>query len=393
MGFDSYWHTQCTQKVGEQFGFAEDAWKVMQLGNFAPDLFGPVADYSSKGLSGKEFADLTSYQDANPQVRGAAIFLHFDNLKDDFQRNSDFDYLFSHLLQSTQKLLASYNKLHVDDRTRKALTLITLGASLHCVQDFYSHSDWTHVDFSRTDVKTIKLPNGSLRAPTWFEFRSKYSDPDKWPFRVQSGIYPPPAGARNTHTHMNHDNSRLMYVESENRLPLRSEAEYHNAGEVPARGDDSSNLAHQQFAVDTATAASIEWVRKVEENPDARKAIEAAKGWNLKKSDPHLAKELKAGIITQMALSCSAGKWDGDDPPGDRGALCRSVLERQMNSVSNTTGSQLESEIIGLATNLLMPFALKFTGMFWDIHGQYHVLEGLVQDIASNSGHYAFTKK
>jgi hypothetical protein len=191
---------------------------------------------------------------------------------------------------------------------------------------------------------------------------------------------------------MNHDNSRLMYVEAENNQPLRSQAEYHNAGAVPAHGDDASNLAHQQFAVDTAIAASIEWVQKVEENSDAKKAIESARRWNLKISDPHLAKELQAGIITQMALSCAAGKWDGDNPPGDRGTLCRSVLERHMDSLTNATGSQLQSEIIGLAANLLMPFALKFTGMFWDIHGQYHVLEGLVQDIGSNSGHYSFGK-
>jgi hypothetical protein len=31
VGFDSYWHSQCTQKAGEQFGFPEDAWKIMQL--------------------------------------------------------------------------------------------------------------------------------------------------------------------------------------------------------------------------------------------------------------------------------------------------------------------------------------------------------------------------
>jgi hypothetical protein len=131
----------------------------------------------------------------------------------------------------------------------------------------------------------------------------------------------------------------------------------------------------------------------VEENSDAKKAIESAKGWNLKISDPHLAKELQAGTITQMALSCAAGKWDGDDPPGDRGVLCRSVLQRRMNSIANTTGSGLKSEIIGLATNLLMPFALRFTGMFWDIHGEYHVLESLVEGIASNSGHYSLKKK
>ena len=94
-----------------------------------------------------------------------------------------------------------------------------------------------------------------------------------------------------------------------------------------------------------------------------------------------------------MALSCSAGKWDGDDPPGERGILCKSVLERKMNSVSSSAGSRLESEIIGLAVNVLVPMALKFTGMFWDVHGQYHILEGLAQDIGSDSGHYSLSKK
>ena len=391
--FDSYWHAQCVQKAGEHYGFAEDAWKIMQLGNFSPDFFGPVADYASRSLNSKQLDALNNYEANNSQVRAAAIFLHFDNLDNGFQKNSDFDYLFTHLLQSTQRLLASYKKLKVDDRTRKVLTLITLGASLHAVQDFYSHSDWIHNDFDKTDVKTVKLPDGSLRAPTWFEFRSKHDDPDKWPFHVQSGIYPPPPKVANTHTHMNHDNSRLMYAEPENGEPLHSEAQYHNAGPVPARGDDASNLAHQQLAVNTAAAASIEWIQKVEENSDAKKAIESAKGWNLKLKDPHLAKELKAGLITEMGLSCASGKWDGDDPPADRGALCRSILSGQLNSLGNTTGSDLKSEIIGLASNFLMPFALKFTGMFWDVHGQYHILEGLAQDIGSNAGRYSLPRK
>ncbi|OLC97463.1 MAG: hypothetical protein AUH86_07540 [Acidobacteria bacterium 13_1_40CM_4_58_4] len=393
-GFDTYWLSQCSQKVGEQFGFTEDAWKIMQLGNFSPDFFGPVSEYASKNLKGQELEVLNQSEANNPQVRGAAIFFHFDNLNSDFQSNSDFGYLFSHLLGGTQNLLASYNKLHVDERTRKVLTLITLGASLHAVQDFYSHSDWIHNDFDKTDAKMVKLPSGGFRAPTWFEFLSKHTDPNKWPFQVKSGIYPPIASARNTHTRMNHDNSRLMYTEYENPgQPLRSQAEYHNAGPVPARGDDASDLAHQQLAVNTATAASIEWVKKVEDNSDARKAIESAKGWNLKTHDPHLAKELEAGTVTEMAISCAAGKWDGDDPPGDRGTLCRSVLERKMNSIGGTTGSQLESEIIGLAANLVMPFALKFTGMFWDVHGQYHILERLAEGVGSNSGHYSFAQK
>ena len=50
-GFDSYWHSQCTQKVGERFDFAEDAWKIMQMGNFSPDFFGPTTKIPAKECS------------------------------------------------------------------------------------------------------------------------------------------------------------------------------------------------------------------------------------------------------------------------------------------------------------------------------------------------------
>jgi hypothetical protein len=182
-----------------------------------------------------------------------------------------------------------------------------------------------------------------------------------------------------------------MYAEAENAEPLRSQAEYHNAGPVPAHGDQASNLAHQQLAVNTAVAASIEWIQKVEEDPQARKAIESARTWSLK-GDSHLSKELQAGLLTERTLSCASGKWDGDEPPDERGLLCRSVLANQLNSVGSSGGSDLQSALTGLAASLLVPMALKFTGMFWDIHGQYHVLEGLVQGIGANSGHYAFKK-
>ena len=64
-----------------------------------------------------------------------------------------------------------------------------------------------------------------------------------------------------------------------------------------------------------------------------------------------------------------------------------------MNSLGGTTGSDIKSEIIGLAANLVMPMALKFTGMFWDVHGQYHILERLVEGVGSSSGHYGFAKQ
>jgi hypothetical protein len=394
-GFDTYWHQQASKQVGAEFGFSEDAWKIMQLGNFAPDLFGPVSQYASNHLKGKELEQVSSYVEQNGAVRAVAVLLHFDNLGSALDRNSKFDSLVTHLLQSTQATLASFYKNNaVDERTRKTLILVTLGASLHAVQDFYSHSDWVHQDFDKTKVKMVQLPSGGRRAPTWFEFRSQAGDPDHWPFQLNSGIYPPVTDVPNTHSHMNHDNSLLTYREYETAgQPVKSEASYHNAGPVPAHeGDNASIQAHQQLAVDTAIAASTEWVRKIEENQDAKAAIEWAKGWNVKTKDPKLVKELEAGRITEMALSCAAGRWDGENPPADRGALCKSVLEKKLGSGDLGSASQIEADVIGLLSGLAMPLALKFTGKFWDVYPQYHVLEQLTKDIGTGAGQYTFGK-
>ena len=392
--FDSFWHSEATRLAGNEFGFSDDARKIMQLGNFSPDFFGPVSDLASSHLPPNGLQELNQYVANNGPDRDSAVFLHFDNLFDELDRNSKFDYLFNRLLNNTQAALAFYNKQPgVDERTRKALVLITLGASLHAVQDFYSHSDWIHQDFNKTAVKLVPLATGSggYRAPTWFEFRAKAGDPEKWPFHVRTGIYPPVAGALNTHTHMNHDNSRLIYREYETPgQPLLSQAQYHNAGPVPAHENDpQSALAHQQLAFNTSVAASSEWIRKVEENADARSAVEFAKSWNLNSKDKKLRKELEAGLATELALSCAAGKWDGDDPQGERGFLCRSVLDKTIGSMSGSKESKIESVIIGIASSAGFPFALKYTGKFWEVHSQYHILGRLAEGIGSGSGHYA----
>lgn len=391
-GFDTYWHQEAVRRVGEAFSFSEDARKIMQLGNFSPDFFGPVSEFASQNLQGKALQSLDQFGNANAQSRQAAVFLHFDNLYGELQGNAKFDFIFTQLLKNTQTALASYRKLPgTDDRTRKVLVLITLGASLHAVQDFYSHSDWVHQDFSHTHTPPVPLSTGGVRAPTWFEFRAKAGDPAKWPFQIQSGIYPPTSNAPNTHTHMNHDNSRLVYREYENPgQPLASQAKYHEAGNVPVREQDpASILAHQQYAFNTAVAASIEWVNKVEENADAKAAIDFARTWNLKLDKPKLVKELDAGLATQLALSCAAGKWDGEDPPGDRGVLCKTVLDKGINPGSAASASNLESIIVGLGARAAFPWALKYTGKFWEVHKQYGILQALAAGFGSASGHYS----
>ena len=394
-GFDTYWHQEAVRRVAETFSFSEDARKIMQLGNFSPDFFGPVSEFAGNNLQGKALESLKQFGAANALSREAATFLHFDNLYGELDGNPRFDHLFTQLLNNTQTSLAGYRKQPAtDDRTRKVLILVALGASLHAVQDFYSHSDWVHQDFSHAPAGLASLTASEKRAPTWFEYRDKAGDPAKWTFQVKTGIYPPVAGAVNTHTHMNHDNSRLTYREYENPgQPLASEAVYHNAGNVSARPDDPASItAHQQYAYNTAVAASLEWVRKVEENADAKAAIDFARAWNLKTDKPKLAKELEAGIATQLALSCAAGKWDGEDPPADRGVLCKTVLDQNINPGSATSAANLESILIGLGTRAAFPWALKYTGKFWDVHSQYHILQSLSGGIGTESGHYSQAK-
>ena len=109
--------------------------------------------------------------------------------------------LAAEFVTSQEQMISDIAKLKADERVRKTLTLVTLGAALHSVQDFYSHSDWVHNDFDATGAKMVKMESGGVRAPTWFEFRDRYPDPAQWSFHVQSGIYPPPGGERFTHTH------------------------------------------------------------------------------------------------------------------------------------------------------------------------------------------------
>ena len=101
---------------------------------------------------------------------------------------------------------------------------------------------------------------------------------------------------------------------------------------------------------------------------------------------------LEAGLATELALSCLTGKWDGEDPQGERGVLCRSILDKTIRSMSGSKESKIESLIIGIASSAGFPLVLKYTGKFWDVHGQYHILSRLAEGIGSSAGHYSQLK-
>ena len=387
--FDTFWHSAATSAAAREYGFSDDAANVIQFGNFSgPDFFGPL--YDSVGGEVFEHWQNTSpmYPTLNKflnlrsqdyKVRKMAVFMHFDNLNGKLDSNAKFDLLFYRLLYNTQQLLDSIAaQPNVPEGYRKIAILSTLGSSLHMVQDFYSHSDWTHNDFAKLGVPLVQTKWGKMRAPTWFEVRAKLGRPEKWPFQVHSGVYPPKAGASNTHSHMNHDNSQLVYKEDENPgKPKNSQVAYHNAGPFPA--SDANAKEHQLFAANSAAGASIEWIAMVMADPAARAAIESARTWDIKKGNPAMLHDLEGALGSTLLLSCALYKWDGFNPPPPRVAECKALLGLVPAA---TTAMAVLPNYHGVIPDP--------ANEFWGVQLKFSIVDKLATGFGSDSGDYNF---
>jgi hypothetical protein len=218
-------------------------------------------------------------------------------------------------------------------------------------------------------VSLVKTSWGKMRAPTWFEVRAKLGDPNAWPFKVRSGIYPPTEGEKYSHTHMNHDNSQLFYDNA-------SQVTFHNTGPVPA-GKSASE--HQLFAVNSAAGASIEWVKLLMTFPKAKEAIEYARSWDVKKFNPAMEHDLENGLTSTLFMSCVKYKWDGNNPPQQRKTQCSAGLS------------------MGGAGTALAPFTMGATGVlptpaneFWGVEIQQNIVDHLTTGFGGADGNYAF---
>jgi len=301
--------------------------------------------------------------------------MHFDNLYGKVDRNWKFDYIWTRLFENTATAISSYyDDQNLNEGTRKMLILITLGASLHMLEDFYSHSDWIHFDFIKMGFPQQQTDWGKDRAPTWFEVRTKLGAPatdgivENWPFHVFSGIYPPPAetaaipfttlSVPMTHTNMNHDNSQLFYEDA-------SQIKFHKYGAYPATDEASANV-HQLYAVNTSAAAAIEWVTMLEEKSKVKEAIEFAKDWNLGVFNQAMLRDLEDGLHLILLLSCAKHKWDGDNPSQAR---------------------QNECSAVNMIAGIKIPSMLN---EFWAIYPEHGILERLTKGIGDQSGKYTF---
>ncbi len=370
--FDTFWHFNSATEVGKKYGFSEDAVKVLKFSSFCLDYFGPfiteVLGFVTKNVSYLELQNLPT----TGQTHAASNFMHFDNLAAALDRNWKFDYLWSRLLENTRNTIVSYyNNTKLKDDDRKRLILLTIGASMHMVEDFYSHTDWIHFNFAKMGFPSKKTDDGFDRAPTWYEVRKKFGRPsahfrsENWKFRLCTGIFPPVDSVPHTslgvpisHTTMNHDNSQLYYNGA-------SQIKFHGFGSHPAT-DSASAIIHQLFAYHTACAAAIEWIALIGEDPKTKTAIEFAKKWDAGKAGHDIKDDLEDGLSSAMMISCIMQKWDGNYPPPDRDKDC---------------GTLKIIEHIHIPT---------MGNLFWGSFPKDSILQHLSLGFGDSTGHYTF---
>jgi hypothetical protein len=258
--FDTKWHADATRDAMEKNGFSADARLLCQFGNYLTDYFSsidfepvyarlPPSFPKGKGLGGIDTADVAR--------------LHFDALTE----HAQIEHQWARLEQNaTRALLKWAADPSVKPGFRPVVLMSIVCATLHAVQDFYSHSNWLRKVAPRDGV-----------APLWFEV--------PWAERVQadiqSGWYP------------DGNTPGILYHHQENK--------------------DSTGRPLNALAFDAATRASIDWVsRLIANTPDVPWAT--LKAWAALPANLNgmwLKKPDASFITTTSAL---AGHWDGPTP-------------------------------------------------------------------------------
>ncbi len=182
--FDTWWHAEETRHGAEDNGFSADARLVLQVENYLTDM---IAGIHSQ-VAGKE--GVVGELDASRFSDEGYDYLHFDALWDTKQVTHNWDQLEKNTLAALKKYSSD---TAMPESFRKIAELTVLAASLHAVQDFYSHSNW---------VNYWSGKGGQV--PLWFDV-----DPaERAKLDIHTGAYPDGSSKGHAnHGDLNKDNS------------------------------------------------------------------------------------------------------------------------------------------------------------------------------------------
>ncbi len=316
--FDTKWHMDATRIGMTQNGFSSDARLMTQFGNYITDFFS-AADLQEAykhmpggakpgwptGLHGINIEDMAR--------------MHFDALTTEAQ----VEHQWATLEANTVAALKKWNTdPSVKPGYRGVLVLTILGASLHAVQDFYSHSNWLKV--------------AGAGAPLWFDV----SAADRKKLDVKTGWYP------------DGNTPGMLYHKDENK--------------------DSSGRPLNAAAFEAASRASVDWVKRivaqVPEIPWAK-----VKAWQpepLNVAGPWLRNADATFVTTTSTL---AGHWDGPNP-------VKNVFAVEADRNKRMAGEALVLSLNTYATNIAMSSGDTPTP-FWVGYTIYHIERDLAKGL------------
>lgn len=254
--FDTWWHAECTRKAMTANGFSPDARLATQVSNYLTDFLAvlnmPNEELSKLGVQSLRFRSNNSYD-----------YLHFDAVFSAADLEKNWTAIFKNTCAALEKYAAG-------GLTEPGFRLIILyniiGASLHIIQDFYSHSNWVN----------LHLQEKISPIPIWYDIPAA----DRLKMKLYTGIYQKPYNGHVSHEELN---------------------------------KDCSTQSFNAEAVEAAERASIDWVKRL---MDAVPAVP----WNELKTysiqnDMVMKKfltKLDASFLTSSSII--GGHFDGGEP-------------------------------------------------------------------------------
>ncbi|MDX8399113.1 MAG: hypothetical protein R8K20_02560, partial [Gallionellaceae bacterium] len=370
--FDTAWHNYACDAVVKANNFTTFSKNLLYIGDWLPDCYQGIqvslsyldlkhnAMFSYTPGIKRAFTDLKGGYE-NKKMQKLSVFLHFDDINQALDSNEKFHYIFMKLLENTSQIIRDiYSQKDLKEITKQKNILITLGSSLHVVQDFYAHTNWVDKNFSEYKMGD---KYGAVRAPTYFEaykfFHSKKTQTNNFPFAIEAGIYPYPTtppfpktkdGVPKSHAHLNHDNILLEAPDG------RKMARFHKAG-----SEHGSHFAaeHQQYAVASAAAASTEWIRLLSKDALVKSAIQLA---GEAQTPPTIIFKDQTKLLMEGTIrtSCIAKHWDGQKPEEESQKIC--------NKYQYSSSCSLINILSGSCAPFITPATVKSNKFFVLFH-------------------------
>jgi hypothetical protein len=274
LAFDTKWHSDATRIAMEQNGFSADARLLCQFENYLTDYF-----------SAKDFEDVYAHLPGEMPKGGATGLrdmdmtdlarLHFDALSTQAQVEHQWKTLEAN---TTAALIKWAAEPSVKPGYRPVVLMTVLGASLHAVQDFYSHSNWLRRVAPDGGVRLASAAAPSSGpAPIWFDV----TESDRAKLAIKTGWYP------------DGNKPGVLYHREENK--------------------DATGRPLNAMAVDAATRASVDWVRRmIDATPQVPWAT--LKTWKAQPTNLNGTWLRNADATFITTTSAMAGHWDGATP-------------------------------------------------------------------------------